>query len=322
MSELDKIYDPKETEDKWYQHWLDQGYFHASTGSDKEPYTIMIPPPNVTGMLHIGHALNNTIQDILIRYHRMNGREVLWMPGTDHAGIATQNVVERKLKKEGKRKEDLGREVFIKQVWAWKEHHGGVILNQLKRLGASCDWERERFTMDEGLSRAVRRCFHDLYKKGLIYRGHYIINWCPRCQTALSDEEVEHKNIKGSFYHMRYPIENSDEFIVIATTRPETMFGDMAIAMNPNDKRFSYLKGKNVILPIINKSIPFLEDDHVDPEFGTGLVKVTPAHDPNDFEMGQRHNLELVNVMSDDAKMENAGAYDGMDRFALESGRP
>lgn len=315
MAKLNKIYNPKEIEQKWYQNSVDKGYFHSDESSGKPPYTIVIPPPNVTGVLHMGHALNNTIQDILIRYYRMKGHNALWMPGTDHAGIATQNVVERKLKKEGKRKEDLGRDAFIEDVWDWKAHHGGVIINQLKTLGASCDWDRERFTMDEGLSDAVRCCFHDLYHKDLVYRGNYITNWCPRCQTALSDEESEHKDVKGAFYYLRYPIEGSDEFIEIATTRPETMFGDTAVAMNPNDERYQHLKGKRVILPIINKSIPLIENEHVDPEFGTGLVKVTPAHDPNDFEMGQIHDLELVSVMTGDAKMEQAGPYEGMDRF-------
>ncbi|OED34551.1 valine--tRNA ligase [PVC group bacterium (ex Bugula neritina AB1)] len=318
MDVLEKLYDPKKVEKKWYEESLKKGYFQPSPLAKASSYTIVIPPPNVTGFLHMGHALNSTIQDVLVRVKRMQGDKALWVPGTDHAGIATQNVVEKSLKKQGKTKEDLGREAFVKEVWAWKEKHGNRIVDQLKKLGASCDWERERFTMDEGLSKAVRRCFYMLYEKGLVYRGYYIVNWCPRCGTALSDEESEHKELKGAMYHLRYALEggeSSGEWIEVATTRPETMFGDVAVAMNPNDERYKYLKGKSLILPILGKKIPVIEDEHVDPDFGTGLVKVTPAHDPNDFEMAKRHGLTWSFVMTDNAKMKNAGQYDGLDRF-------
>jgi len=308
--------EPSEFEEKLYNEWLEKKYFHADENSDKPPYSIVIPPPNVTGSLHMGHALNNTLQDILIRYHRMKGFEVLWLPGTDHAGIATQNVVERMLAQEGLSRHDLGREKFIERVWQWKEESGGQIINQLKRLGASCDWDRERFTMDEGLSNAVRTVFVTLYKEGLIYRSNYIINWCPRCHTALSDLEVEHEDKEGALYYIYYPIENSDEKLLIATTRPETMLGDTAVAVNPNDERYKHLIGKYAILPILNRRLPIIADEYVDMEFGTGALKVTPAHDSNDFELGKKYNLEEINVMDESGIInENGGKFKGLDRF-------
>lgn len=319
MAELDKHYDPKAIEDKWYNKWVEDKRFSADPEGDGEVYSIVIPPPNVTGILHMGHALNNTIQDVLIRWKRMQGVRSLWVPGTDHAGIATQNVVERKLKKEGLTRDDLGREKFIEQVWDWKDQYGSTITNQLKKLGSSCDWEHERFTMDEGLSKAVREVFVRLYDKDLIYRGNRIINWCPRCETALSDEESEHADQDGKLYYIRYPLADGSkkEGVVVATTRPETLLGDAAVAINPRDKRYEHLKDKKILLPILNRELAVIEDDYVDPEFGTGVVKITPAHDPNDYEMGQRHNLEQINVMHDNGTMnELAGPYDGMDRFA------
>jgi len=314
---MEKRYDPKGIEEKWYKAWCERGYFHGDASRDGEPYVIVIPPPNVTGILHMGHALNNTIQDILVRWKRMEGRNVVWLPGTDHAGIATQNVVERALNKEGKTREDLGRKAFIERVWEWREEYGSTIINQLKRLGSSCDWERERFTMDEGLSDAVAEVFVRLYDKGLIHRGNYIINWCPRCHTALSDEESEHADTPGKLYYIRYPVEGEDrdDFVVVATTRPETLLGDVAVAVNPKDERFKDLDRKKVVLPILGRELAVIRDDFVDPEFGTGIVKVTPAHDPNDFEMGLRHDLEQINVMNGDATMNaEAGPYEGLDR--------
>ncbi|MCF7849580.1 MAG: valine--tRNA ligase [Kiritimatiellales bacterium] len=316
MAELPKHYDPKSIEDKWYRKWMEEGRFHGESSDGGDPYCIVIPPPNVTGILHMGHALNNSIQDVLTRVARMQGKNTVWVPGTDHAGIATQNVVERQLKKEGLTRDDLGREKFVERVWDWKKTYGDTIVNQLKKLGSSCDWERERFTMDEGLSESVLEMFCRLYDKGLIYRGNYIINWCPRCQTALSDEESEHIDVEGALYHLRYAVKGSKQKIVVATTRPETMLGDTAVAVNPRDERYKDLIGKTIILPLLNREIPVIADDYVDPEFGTGLVKVTPAHDPNDFEMGQRHNLPQINVMTDSGIMnEEAGPYQGMDRF-------
>ena len=316
MSDLPKVYSPKEVEEKWYPFWVKEGYFSARRDPRQTPYTIVIPPPNITGILHMGHALNNTIQDILIRWKRMEGHVTLWVPGTDHAGIATQNVVEKALAKEGKTRHDLGREKFVERVWKWREEYGGTIIKQLKRLGASCDFSRERFTMDEGLSRAVQEVFIRLYEKGLIYRGHYIINWCPRCQTALSDEEAPHQDLEGHLYYIRYPIEKSSSFVVVATTRPETLLGDTAVAVNPKDDRYQYLRGKTIILPILKRPLEVIEDEFVDPAFGTGVVKVTPAHDPNDFLMGQKHKLPSVNVMNPDGTMnEEAGPYKGLDRF-------
>ena len=314
-------YNSKEIESKWYELWEKSGYFKPVVDETKKPFVIVIPPPNVTGILHMGHALNNTIQDILIRWKRMQGVPVLWVPGVDHAGIATQNVVEKKLAKEGKTRQQIGREKFIESVWKWKEEYGSTIVRQLRRLGSSCDWTRERFTMDEKLSRAVRESFVSLYEKDLIYRGNYIINWCPRCHTALSDEEAVHKEIQGFFYYIKYPIDpktpvHGQDHILIATTRPETMLGDTAVAVNPNDERFKTFAGKRVILPLMNRSIPIIQDEFVDPEFGTGLVKVTPAHDPNDFAMGNRHQLEFVNILNPDGTInENGGNYRGLDRF-------
>jgi len=318
MTELPKNYDPQAIEGKWTKLWLDQKTFSRNPEQGGEPFTIVIPPPNVTGILHMGHALNNTIQDILIRWRSLQGRNSLWVPGTDHAGIATQNVVERALKKEGKTRRDLGREAFVERVWEWKEEYGGTINRQLKRLGAACDWDRERFTMDEGLSDAVKEVFVRLYNKKLIYRGEYIINWCPRCETALSDEESEHQSVQGKLYHFRYPVKGEPgRFVVVATTRPETYLGDTAVAVNPKDERYLSLVGKMLVLPVIGREIPVIADDFVDPKFGTGCVKVTPAHDPNDFAMGQRHNLPMINVMTNDGHMnEEAGPYKGMERFA------
>ncbi len=315
--ESDKAYDPKGLEERWYAFWQEGRFFHADPARPGEAYSIVIPPPNVTGSLHMGHALNVTLQDVLIRYHLMLGRNCLWLPGTDHAGIATQNVVERLLAKEGISRQDLGREKFIERVWKWKEESGGVILRQLKRLGASCDWERERFTMDEGLSRAVRVAFVRLYRKGLIYRGRYIINWCPRCRTALSDLEVSYEETLGALYHIRYPELSGRRSVVVATTRPETMLGDTAVAVNPADKRFAGRVGATLRLPLMNRPIPLISDEMVDREFGTGAVKITPAHDPNDFEVARRHELPSVRVIDEAGRMtKEAGAFAGMDRFA------
>ncbi len=314
---IEKTYSPAQVEEKWYKFWTEKGYFHAEPDKNKKPYTIVIPPPNVTAALHMGHAFNNTIQDILIRYHRKKGFETLWLPGTDHAGIATQNVVEKQLRNEGKTKHQLGREKFVATVWDWKEKYGNRIIYQLKKMGCSCDWERERFTMDEGLTGAVQEVFIKLYEKGLIYRGNYIINWCPRCETALSDEEVEYEAHSGHLWHMKYPVKDSNEFVVVATTRPETMLGDTAVAVHPDDERYKELVGKKIILPLVEREIPVIADEHVDPEFGTGAVKVTPAHDPNDFEIGKRHELPSVKVIDIFGKMnDNAGKYKDMDRFA------
>lgn len=318
MSELPKTYNAGEVEPARYAWWTERHLFHSDASRGGTPYCIVIPPPNVTGILHMGHALNNSIQDVLIRWRRMQGFNTVWVPGTDHAGIATQNVVERELKKEGKTRDDLGREAFVQRVWQWREKYGSTIIRQLKRLGASCDWSRERFTMDEGLSNAVAEVFIRLYEKGLIYRGKYIINWCPRCRTALADEESEHEDLGGKLYYIRYPIEGEKgRFVVVATTRPETLLGDVAVAINPRDSRYRWLVGKTLRLPILNRRLVVIEDDFVDPDFGTGVVKVTPAHDPNDFQMGLRHGLVPINVMNDDATMnEEAGPYAGMDRFA------
>jgi len=315
--ELAKGYEPHAVEKQWYAEWEAKGYFRAAPTSDKKPYSIVIPPPNVTGALHMGHALNNTLQDILCRWKRMQGYNVLWMPGTDHAGIATQNVVERQLAAEGKDRHELGREAFIERVWKWKAESGGQIIGQLKRLGASCDWERERFTMDEGLSTAVRTVFVKLYEDGLIYRDNRLINWCPRCHTALSDIEVEHEDKKGHLWHIRYPVAGEPgKYVVVATTRPETMLGDTAVAVHPEDERYQALIGKTVILPLIEREIPVVADDYVDREFGTGVVKITPAHDFNDFEVGLRHNLDKINVFDESGIVNAAGRqYEGLDRF-------
>ncbi|WP_321532434.1 valine--tRNA ligase [uncultured Desulfuromonas sp.] len=315
--ELAKGYEPHDFETKWYQTWEENGYFHADETSSKPPYSIVIPPPNVTGVLHMGHALNNTMQDILARWKRMTGHEVLWMPGTDHAGIATQNVVEKQLASEGKDRHDVGRDAFIERVWQWREESGGQIINQLKRLGASCDWQRERFTMDDGLSKAVREVFVSLYEEGLIYRDNRLINWCPRCHTALSDLEVEHDDKKGNLWHLRYPVKGTDQVLVVATTRPETMLGDTAVAVHPDDERYTDLIGKMIELPLTGREIPIIADDYVDKEFGSGAVKITPAHDFNDFEMGKRHNLENINILDESGVVnENGGAYQGMERYA------
>ena len=314
---MDKRFDSKSIEVKWYEKWLKSGAFSSDSSSQKKPYVIMMPPPNVTGSLHIGHALTFTIQDILIRFHRMQGFDVLWQPGTDHAGIATQMVVERELAKSNITRHDLGREKFVEKVWEWKEQSGGTITNQLRALGASPDWDKERFTLDKGLSKAVNYVFVKLYKEGLIYRDKRLVNWDPKLLTAISDLEVEQRDTNGKFWYFKYPIQDSDEFLTIATTRPETMLGDTAVAVNPNDERYKHLKGKNVLLPIINRVIPIIFDDYSDPEKGTGAVKITPAHDFNDFEVGKRHNLELINIMNADATInENGGKeFQGLDRF-------
>ncbi len=316
-NELPKTYDPSATEDKLYRFWEENGYFNAEVDENKKPYTIVIPPPNVTGQLHMGHAFDETLQDILIRTKRMQGYSALWMPGTDHAGIATQIKVEENLRKEeGLTRYDLGREEFLKRVWAWKEQYGNRIIEQLKKLGSSCDWRRERFTMDEGCSKAVKEVFVNLYNKGLIYKGSRIINWCPHCITALSDAEVEYEEQDGKLWHIRYPIAGTDESLIVATTRPETYMGDTGVAVNPNDERYTHLIGKKAVLPLMNREIPIFADEYVEMEFGTGCVKVTPCHDPNDFEMGQRHNLEQILVFNDDATVnENGGKYEGLDRM-------
>ena len=315
--ELAKTYDPKGLEDRIYQKWLDNKYFHAEVNKDKKPFTIVMPPPNVTGQLHMGHALDETMQDILIRFKRMQGYEALWQPGTDHAAIATEVKVIEKLKEQGIDKNEIGREEFLKHAWAWKEEYGGKIINQLKKLGASADWDRERFTMDEGCSKAVQEVFIKLYEKGYIYKGSRIINWCPVCQTSISDAEVEHEDQDGFFWHINYPVVGEEgQFVEIATTRPETLLGDTAVAVNPDDERYKHLIGKMLKLPLTDREIPVIADEYVDKEFGTGCVKITPAHDPNDFEVGKRHNLEEINIMNDDATInELGGKYAGMDRY-------
>lgn len=314
---LSPQYNPKEIEDKWYHFWEKEGSFHSVPDSSKEPYTIVIPPPNITGVLHMGHALNTIIQDILIRWRRMQGYNALWMPGTDHAGIATQNVVERELGTKRIKRDQLGRERFVEEVWKWKDKYGSTIIQQLKKLGSSCDWERERFTMDEGLSAAVKETFVRLFKRGLVYKGTYIINWCPRCCTALADDEVEHEEHEGHLWHIKYPFRDAPHlFMIVATTRPETMLGDVAVAVNPRDDRYKDMIGETLTLPILGRELPVIADEFVDPSFGTGAVKVTPAHDPNDFEMGRRHNLSPVVIMQGNGVMnELAGDYEGMDRF-------
>ena len=320
--ELAKTYDPKQMEDRIYAKWIDKKYFHAEVDHSKTPFTIVIPPPNITGQLHMGHALDNTMQDILIRYKRMQGYNALWQPGTDHASIATEVRIIETLKKEGIDKNDLGREKFLERAWEWKNEYGGRIINQLKKMGSSCDWDRERFTMDEGCNKAVTEVFCKMHEKGWIYKGSRIINWCPVCNTSISDAEVEYEEQAGHFWHIKYPLvdENGQpsktEFLTFATTRPETMLGDTAVAVNPKDERYTYLHGRQVWLPLVNKPIPVVEDDYVDMEFGTGVVKITPAHDPNDFEVGKRHNLREVNIMNDDATInKNGGKFEGMDRY-------
>lgn len=319
--ELAKTYDPHGLEDRIYQKWLDKKYFHAEVDKNKKPFTIVIPPPNITGQLHMGHALDNTMQDILIRFKRMQGYNALWQPGTDHASIATEVKIIQKLKEEGIDKNDLGREKFLERAWDWKKEYGGRIISQLKKLGSSCDWDRERFTMDEGCSKAVTEVFCKMHEKGYIYRGARMINWCPVCNTSISDAEVEYEEQAGHFWHIKYPVLNDDgtesgEYLTFATTRPETMLGDTAVAIHPEDARYAHLKGKKLMLPLMNREIPAVEDTYVDMEFGTGVVKITPAHDPNDFEVGKRHNLPVINIMNDDATInENGGRFAGMDRY-------
>ena len=315
MRELPKVYDPKQVEKKIYDMWLEGNYFHAERDPEKKPFTIVIPPPNVTGQLHLGHAFDETIQDVLIRYKRMDGYSTLWLPGYDHAGIATQIKVEEKLRNEGKTRFDLGREKFLDEVWAWKNKYGDRIVEQLKTLGSSCDWERQRFTMDDTCARAVRETFVDLYQKKLIYKGKRIINWCPKCTTALSDAEVEYVDKPGHLWHIRYPLSDGSGDLIIATTRPETMLGDTGVAVNPNDERYTNIVGKTCILPLVGREIPIVSDDYVEMDFGTGCVKMTPCHDPNDFEVAQRHDLEYILILDDDAKIINGGKYNGMDRY-------
>lgn len=314
--EMAKAYNPKEVEDKIYDFWQEGNYFHAEVDKDKKPYTIVMPPPNITGQLHMGHALDNTLQDILIRWRRMQGYSALWLPGTDHASIATEAKIVEAMRKEGITKEDLGREKFLERAWEWKKEYGGRIVSQLKKMGSSCDWERERFTMDEGCSKAVKEVFVRLYNKGLIYRGERIINWCPHCKTSISDAEVEFEEQAGHFWHLRYPLTDGSGYLEIATTRPETLLGDTAVAVNPSDERYKDLVGKTLTLPLVGREIPIIADDYVDVDFGTGVVKITPAHDPNDFQVGLRHNLPVINVMTDDAKIvEDYPKYAGMDRY-------
>ena len=317
MKELAKIYDPAAVEDRHYQRWVEMDYFHTERDPEKKPYTIVMPPPNITGQLHMGHAMDETEQDILIRYKRMQGYAALWVPGIDHASIATEAKIVAKMKEEGLTKQAIGREQFLVRAWDWKKQYGGRIVEQLKKLGCSCDWKRERFTMDEGCSKAVLKVFKKLYDEGLIYRGERIINWCPHCKTSISDAEVEYEDQAGSFWHLKYPVVGSGEFVELATTRPETMLGDTAIAVHPDDERYTHLHGKKVLLPLVNREIPVVCDTYVDREFGTGVVKITPAHDPNDFEVGVRHGLPIVKVLTDDARMtEDCGKYAGLDRYA------
>ncbi|MDD7354466.1 MAG: valine--tRNA ligase [Oscillospiraceae bacterium] len=314
--ELEKQYNPKNVEDRIYKTWLDNKYFHAVRDESKKSYTIVIPPPNITGQLHMGHALDNTLQDILIRYKRMSGYDTLWVPGTDHASIATEAKIVEAMRKEGITKEDIGREKFLERAWDWKKQYGGRIVEQLKKLGSSCDWDRERFTLDEGCSKAVKEVFVRLYEKGLIYRGERIVNWCPKCLTSISDAEVEYEDQAGHFWHLRYPLADGSGYLELATTRPETMLGDTAVAVHPDDERYKSLVGKTLILPIVHREIPIIADEYVEPEFGTGCVKITPAHDPNDFEVGLRHNLEVIDTFTPDAHIkEGWGRYSGMDRF-------
>ena len=314
--ELSKVYSPKEIEDKWYKIWEEKGYFNAQHNDDKPGYSIVIPPPNVTGILHMGHMLNNSIQDTIVRWKRMKGFDTLWVPGTDHAGIATQNKVDKWLAENGTSKEEIGREAFLEKTLEWKEKHGGLITNQMRKLGSSLDWSRERFTMDKGLSDAVRKVFVDLYNDGLIYKGEYIVNWCPHDKTALADDEIDHVEKEGKIWEIRYKIKDSDDYVVVATTRPETMLGDTGVAVNPNDERYKHLIGKSVILPLMDREIPVVADEYVDMEFGTGVVKMTPAHDPNDFEVAKRTGLPMLNIFTEDAHVnENGGKYKGLERF-------
>lgn len=314
--ELAKQYNPAEVEDRTYKFWCDNKYFHAEVDKTKKPYTIVIPPPNITGQLHMGHALDNTLQDILIRWRRMQGYDALWLPGTDHASIATEAKIVEAMRKEGVTKEEIGRDEFLKRAWAWKDQYGSRIIEQLKKMGSSCDWDRERFTMDEGCSKAVKEVFVNLYNKGLIYQGKRMVNWCPHCRTTISDAEVEYEDQAGHFWHLRYPFKDGSGYVELATTRPETMLGDTAVAVNPNDERYKDIIGKTLILPIVHREIPVVADEYVDIEFGTGVVKITPAHDPNDYEVGLRHNLEIIDVMTDDGHIaEGWGKYSGVDRY-------
>ena len=318
MNNIPSKYNPKEFEDKIYNIWMEENCFRAEVNPDKKPFTIIMPPPNITGQLHMGHALDMTLQDVLIRWKRMEGYEALWLPGSDHASIATEvKVVEKIKKEEGKTKEELGREEFLKRAWEWKQEYGGRIVEQVKKLGNSCDWSRERFTMDEGCNEAVKEFFVSLYNKGLIYRGNRIINWCPDCHTTLSDAEVEYEDVPGNYYYVKYPYaDNPDEYFVVATTRPETMFGDVAIAAHPEDERYKHLIGRKVIVPLVGREIPIIADEYPDMSKGTGALKITPCHDPNDFEIGLRHDLEQINCMNEDGTMnEEAGKYNGMDRY-------
>jgi len=315
--DMPKAYEPSVHEERIYALWEEHRAFRAEVDPDRQPFTVMIPPPNVTGVLHMGHVLDNALQDSMIRFRRMQGYETLWQPGTDHAGIATQNVIEKMLRAEGKTRHDLGREAFVERAWTWKEEKGGHILKQLRRLGASADWDRTRFTMEPALSRAVTEAFVRLYEKGLIYRGNYIVNWCPRCHTALSDEEVEHRDEQSKLWHIRYPVKGEPgTYAVVATTRPETMLGDTAVAVHPEDPKTAGLRGKAVMLPFLDRELPVIEDDYVDRELGTGALKVTPAHDPNDFEIGKRHDLEAINILNEDATINEAGGeFRGLDRY-------
>ncbi|MEK7449167.1 MAG: valine--tRNA ligase, partial [Planctomycetota bacterium] len=317
MPQIESVYNPQNVESLIYDFWEKKGYFHGRVNPEKKPFSVVIPPPNITGILHMGHVMDETPQDIMVRLRRMQGYETVWVPGTDHAGIATQNAVERNLAEQKLKRHDLGREEFVRRVWTWKEKYGSTIIQQLKRLGCSCDWERLRFTMDDNYSAAVLEVFVRLWKKGLIYQGDYIVNWCPRCQTALSDEEVNHENIEGGLHWIRYPLAKSkDDYIVVATTRPETMLGDTAVVVHPDDQRYKNVIGQPVILPLVNREIPIISDPFANPEFGSGAVKVTPAHDPNDFILGQRYNLPSIKVIGPDGRMnENAGKYQGLDRF-------
>lgn len=314
---MGKTYNPKEFEDRIYEKWINEKSFEANVNKEKEPYTIVLPPPNITGQLHMGHALDQTLQDILIRWKRMQGYEALWLPGTDHASIATEvKVVDKIRKEEGKTKEEIGRDEFLKKAWIWRDEYGRKIVNQMKKLGSSCDWSKERFTMDAGCNDAVTEVFLKLYEKGLIYKGHRLINWCPDCATTLSEAEVDHEEKPGNFYHIKYFIKGSDDYLEIATTRPETLLGDTAVAVHPDDERYKKYIGKMVILPLVNKEIPVIGDSYVDIELGTGALKVTPAHDPNDFEIGKRHNLEEITILNEDASINsNGGIYEGLDRY-------
>ena len=314
--ELAKAYEPHEVEERIYEFWMNGKYFHAEVDSKKKPYTIVIPPPNITGQLHMGHALDETLQDILIRFRRMQGYSALWLPGTDHASIATEAKIVEAMKQEGVTKEDIGRDGFMKRAWEWKEKYGGTIISQLKKLGSSCDWDRERFTLDEGCSKAVKEVFVKLYNEGLIYRGERMINWCPNCKTSISDAEVDFAEKDGNFWHIRYPLADGSGYLNLATTRPETMLGDTAVAVHPEDERYQHLIGKMLILPLVGREIPIVADTYVEQDFGTGVVKITPAHDPNDFEVGLRHNLPVINIMDESGIInENGGEYQGMDRL-------